>query len=92
VRYYGTESFFNDSESTSEASIPTRGGDAFVMRLTNNRRFSTLGLNLIFEGLLLGASLRLHVKGTGNPHKFGLSVHDAFIHPKGVFAKFCREA
>jgi hypothetical protein len=24
-----------------------------------------------------------------DPRKFGLSVHDAFVHPKGAFVKFC---
>jgi hypothetical protein len=60
----------NASKSTNEASTPTRGGDAFGTRLAKNRWFGSSGLNLAFEGLLLGASLRLCAKVTRNePHE-----------------------
>jgi hypothetical protein len=60
----------NASKSTNEASTPTRGGDAFGTRLAKNRWFGSSGLNLAFEGLLLGASLRLRAKVTRNePHE-----------------------
>jgi hypothetical protein len=85
--------FCNDSESMREASTPTCGGDAFIMRLTKNHKFGSSELNLTFERLLLGASIRLRAKGTcSDPRKFGLLIHDTFIHPKGVFATFCMEA
>jgi hypothetical protein len=84
--------FVDDSKTTSEASTPTRRGDAFVTRLTKNRRFGSSGLNLASEGLLLGVSHRLRAKGTySDPRKFRLFVHDAFVHPKGAFVTFCRE-
>jgi hypothetical protein len=58
--------FCNARESTSKASIPTHDGDAFGTRLTKNHRFGSSGLNLTFEGLLLGASLRLYMKDTSS--------------------------
>jgi hypothetical protein len=63
---HGTQAFCNVNESPSEVSTPTHGGDAFGMELTKNRKFSSSGLNLAFEGLLLGVSLRRRVKGTRN--------------------------
>jgi hypothetical protein len=50
----------------SEASTPTRGGDAFGTTLAKNHRFDSSGLNITFEGLLLGVSLRLYVSGTSS--------------------------
>jgi hypothetical protein len=35
------------------------GGDAFNMKLAESHRFSSSGLSLAFEGLLLGVSLHL---------------------------------
>jgi hypothetical protein len=50
------ELFCNAKKSTSEASPPTYGGDAFAMKLVKNHRFGSSGLNLAFDGLLLGAA------------------------------------
>jgi hypothetical protein len=55
--------FCNDNKSTSEASTLTQGGNAFGTKLARNHKFDSSGLNLAFEGLLLGASLHLHAKG-----------------------------
>jgi hypothetical protein len=56
--------FANDGSKSERclASIATRGGD-FGKELTGGHRFGLSGLNLASEGLLLGASLRLRVKG-----------------------------
>jgi hypothetical protein len=56
--------FCNVSESASEVSTQTHGGDAFSTRLAKNHRFDSSVLNLAFEGLLLEVSRRLHAKGT----------------------------
>jgi hypothetical protein len=65
--------FCNANKSVSEASTLThRGCDAFGTKITKNHRFSSLGLNLTFVGLLLGASLRLCMEGTCNePYESG---------------------
>jgi hypothetical protein len=42
----------------------TCGGDAFGTELTESRRFSSLGLDLTFERLLLGVSIRILGEGT----------------------------
>jgi hypothetical protein len=52
------------------APTSTHAADAFGRELTGNHRFSSLGLNLTFEGLPLGVRLHLRVKATlNNPHK-----------------------
>jgi hypothetical protein len=52
----------------------THAGDTFGRELAKNHRFGSLGLNLTFEGLLLGVSLRLQVKATlANPTNQTLS-------------------
>jgi hypothetical protein len=59
----------NIGKNSSEASTPTCGGDAFDMELTKSHRFGAPGLNLAFEGLLLGASLHTLAEGTSSdPH------------------------
>jgi hypothetical protein len=58
--------FVNAHKSSSEASTPTSRGDALGTKLAKNHRFGSPGLNLAFEGLLLGANLWLYVKGTGS--------------------------
>jgi hypothetical protein len=64
--------FCSASESTSRGSTRTCGGDAFITRLAKNHRFDSSGLNLAFEGPLLGESLRVGPKGTyNNPQKLG---------------------
>jgi hypothetical protein len=57
--------FANDSSKSERCltSTPTRGGDDFGKELARSRRFGSSGLNLTSEGLLLGASLCLWVKG-----------------------------
>jgi hypothetical protein len=80
VRHYDTQFFCSIKESTGEASTPTRGGDAFGTELAKNQRFLSLGLNLAFEGLLLGRSLQPRVKGThSEPHELSFLTHDTFI-------------
>jgi hypothetical protein len=49
-----------------EASTPTRGGDAFGTELAKDRKFGSSGLNHIFEGLLLGASISLRMRATSS--------------------------
>jgi hypothetical protein len=66
VRCCHTQTFLPMTTRTDEASTPTRGGDSFDTELAKDRRFGSLGLNLAFEGLLLGASLRLHVRATSS--------------------------
>jgi hypothetical protein len=66
VRCYGTQALCSTKESASEFSTLTRGGNTFSTELTKNYRFSSSGLNLAFEGLLLGASHCFYVKGTHN--------------------------
>jgi hypothetical protein len=63
----------------------------------SDRMFCSSGLNLAFEGLLLGVSLRCHTKGTDNdPHesspKYAEGVHDALDHSEGTLLYFCRKA
>jgi hypothetical protein len=53
-------SLFANSDTKSErnsVSFPTRGGDAFGIELTRDHRFGSSGLNLAFDGLLLGGEL-----------------------------------
>jgi hypothetical protein len=62
----------------------------------SDSRFGSSGLNLTFEGLLLGASLRRRVKGTDSePHELGPKhsedVHEASAHAEGMLLCFCRE-
>jgi hypothetical protein len=54
----------NNNKSSSEASIPTCVGDAFGTELTKSYRFGSSGLNLTFEGLLLGVSISILMEGT----------------------------
>jgi hypothetical protein len=63
------------------------------MRLTKNRRFGSLGLNLAFEGVLLGVSLWLHMKGTcSDPHNsIFFWIHETLVYSKGAFVTFCRK-
>jgi hypothetical protein len=49
-----TNFFCNINKNSSEASTPTSEDDAFGTKLTKSHRFGSSGLNLIFEGLLLG--------------------------------------
>jgi hypothetical protein len=60
-----TSLFANDGSKSERylASTPTRGGDTFSKELTGGCRFDSSALNIASEGLLLGASLRLRVKG-----------------------------
>jgi hypothetical protein len=60
-------------------------------------RFDSLRLNLAFEGLLLGVSLRHCAKGTDSePHELSLKhvegVYDAFAHPEGTLLYFWQES
>jgi hypothetical protein len=71
-------------ESFCEVSTPTRGGDTFGVNSSNDRRFGSLGLNLIFNGLLLGVSQRRHMKGWQQPSPrvgpgSAENIHEAFI-------------
>jgi hypothetical protein len=53
-------SLFANSDTKSErnsVSLPTRGGDTFGIELTRDRTFGSSGLNLAFDGLLLGGEL-----------------------------------
>jgi hypothetical protein len=47
-------------------STPTRGGDTLCMELAQSHRFSSSGLSLTFEGLLLGVSIHLQLKVTSS--------------------------
>jgi hypothetical protein len=83
--------FLQNQQSASGASTPTHGGDTFGTRLAKVHRFGSSGLNLSFEGLLLGVSLRPHVKGTSSdPRQSVLRINNTFDYPKGVFVSFCR--
>jgi hypothetical protein len=67
-------------ESFCEVSTPTRGGDTFGVNSSNDRRFDSLGLNLIFNGLLLGVSRRRHMKGSPRVGpRSAENIHEAFI-------------
>jgi hypothetical protein len=66
VQQYHAQAFFAKNDSKSErslASTPIHGGDTFGKELIGNHRFSSSRLNLASEGLLLGVSLHLRVKG-----------------------------
>jgi hypothetical protein len=66
VQQYHAQAFFAKNDSKSErslASTPIHGGDTFGKKLIRNHRFSSSRLNLASEGLLLGVSLHLRVKG-----------------------------
>jgi hypothetical protein len=85
------EIFCNINESSSEASTPTCGGDAFGTELTKSCWFGSSGLNLTFEGLLLGVSIRMLAEGThSEPRQSGFWIHNALTHAMGVSALFCR--
>jgi hypothetical protein len=60
--------FFATPKKQREQSFNpnSQGGDAFGTKLTRNCRFCSSGLNLTSEGLLLGASLQLCVRGTSS--------------------------
>jgi hypothetical protein len=49
-----TSFFCNIDNSLSEASTPTCRGDAFGTKLIKSYMFGSSGLNLAFEGLVLG--------------------------------------
>jgi hypothetical protein len=78
-------SLFAKHGSRSEgrfAPTLTHRGDAFGREHVGKHRFSSSGLNLAFEGLLLGASLHLRVKATSsNPRKsdpeLAMPMHNA---------------
>jgi hypothetical protein len=73
----------------SKVSTPTRGGDAFILRLTKNLRLDSSGLNLVFEGLLLGASLQPHAKDTcSDPHKSGFQFMMLLLVQKECLSSF----
>jgi hypothetical protein len=85
------ELFYNINKSLSEASTPTCGGDAFGMELAKCHMFSLSGLNLTFEGLLLGVSLRILMEGTHNdPHKSSFRIRNTLAHVEGMPAMFAR--
>jgi hypothetical protein len=58
--------FANDNNKNERSFNTTRGGHAFDKELAKDHRFGSSGLNLAFEGLLLGASLRLGAKPTSS--------------------------
>jgi hypothetical protein len=69
------ELFCNINESSSEASTPTCGGDAFGTELTKSCWFGSSGLNLTFEWLLLGVSIRMLTEGThSDPRQSGFWI------------------
>jgi hypothetical protein len=90
VKRYCTQALFTNSDNKSERSLvstPThRGGDDFGKELTRHRRFGSSGLNLAFEGLVLGVSLCFCAKVTSsNPRQLGHHVHNASaLHAKNV--------
>jgi hypothetical protein len=65
------QAFFAKQGNISEGRFAsTHGGDAFSKELVKNHMFGSSGLNLVFEGLLLGVSLHLRVRTTSsNPRK-----------------------
>jgi hypothetical protein len=65
VQHHHAQAFvaYHDNKQSSN---PTRGGDTFGIELAKNHRFSSSGLNLTFERLLLGASSHLHVKAASS--------------------------
>jgi hypothetical protein len=69
VQQYHVQALFlkkMTTEAKSYVSTPTHGDHAFGRDLTKGRRFSSSGLSLVFEGLLLGLSLCLHAKATSS--------------------------
>jgi hypothetical protein len=58
------ELFCDINKSSSEALTPINGGDTFGTEHIESHRFSSSGFNLIFEGLLLEATLHVLVEGT----------------------------
>jgi hypothetical protein len=97
-RLYGDiacKPFFANSDNNEQSSVstPTHGGDVFGKELTRDHRFGSSGLNLAFEGLLLGATLRLQVKATSsNPCTLGPRVCNASTQCEGGSAMFCRKS
>jgi hypothetical protein len=68
-----------------------------VQNSPSDHRFGSTGLNLTFEGLLLGVSLQHHVKGTdSDPRESSMKhvegVHDAFTHLEGTPLCFLQES
>jgi hypothetical protein len=68
-RAISCESFFSGKHNPGEISTPTHEGDAFGVNSSNDHRFGSSGLNLIFMGLMLGASQR---GSSSCPHELGL--------------------
>jgi hypothetical protein len=63
------------------------------MRLAKNHKFGSSGLNLVFEGQRLGASILLCVKGTcSDPRMLGFRIHDTLVYSKVVLVEFCRKS
>jgi hypothetical protein len=89
-------SFFANSDNKSERRsvlTPTHGGDAFNKELVRDHNFGSSGLNLAFEGLLLGASLCLQAKATlSNPCKLGPRVCNASAQCEGGSVVFYRKS
>jgi hypothetical protein len=87
------ELFCNISKTSSEASTPTGRDDAFGMELSESCRFGSSGLNLAFEGLLLGASLHIPVEGTrSNPRQSGFWIPNMLNHAGEILiVVFCRK-
>jgi hypothetical protein len=54
VQHHCLKTACTDKHNPGEDSTPTRGSDAFRANSPHDRRFGSLGLNLVFEGLLLG--------------------------------------
>jgi hypothetical protein len=85
--------FCNISKALSEASTPTCGGDTFdTKELTISHRFASIGLNLAFEGLLLGVILRTIAEGTRRyPRLSGSQILNTFDYAKDMLIMFCKE-
>jgi hypothetical protein len=62
------------------------------MELAETHRFDSSGLNIIFEGLLLGVSLCVLVEGTcSDPRQSGFRISNALTHVEGISVVFYRK-
>jgi hypothetical protein len=68
-------------------------GDAFnTEELAKSCRFDSSGLNLAFEGLLLGVSLRTLVEGTcSEPRQLGSRIPNILDYAREMLVVFCKK-
>jgi hypothetical protein len=87
-----TNFFVTSAKARGKLQPQLAGGDVFNTELTKSHKFGSSGLNLAFEGLLLGVSLCIPMDGTHNdPCQLGFRIRNTLAHAEGMSIMFFRK-